>query len=381
MIVSIEALRDLAASRVPRWLFDYVDGGAYAETTLRRNQTALETRVLMPRVLRSVPAPDCGVTLFGQEQKFPVMLAPVGSVGMLAPLEGEIAAVRAAAEAGVMSCLSHFSIVPVEDVARSVDPAMLAAQIYVFRDREMTWHMIERIKACGIRTLVITVDTPVTPLRARDARNSFRNRSRLSARHLGQMALRPRWTASVLRSGRRSIGNLASYDLGSDLFAQSAAIARGIDPALGWKDLARVREVWPDRLVVKGVMHPDDAAALMEAGADGIIVSNHGGRQLDGAPASIDVVRDIRKAVGPAAEVIVDGGVRYGADIAKALGEGASGVMIGRPYAWGLACGGARGVQSVLDYFQDGLRSTMTLMGACDLAALRAGGEGLGSQT
>ncbi|WP_246285398.1 alpha-hydroxy acid oxidase [Nguyenibacter vanlangensis] len=370
MIVSIEALR-LAARRIlPRWLFDYVDGGAYSETTMRRNLGALAERYFVPRVLRGVSRPNARTTLFGHQQDVPVMLAPVGMAGMLSP-QGEIKAARAAARQGVTACLSHFSIVSVEDVARVVDPVSLAFQLYIFRDRDLTRDMVSRAWARGIRTLVVTVDTPVTPMRARDARNGFRNLSRLSARHVGHMALRPAWSWAAARRGGRTMGNLDRYKMGTNLFAQAATIARELDPDIGWHDLAWLRDVWKGKLVVKGVMLPEDTVECVRIGAEGIVISNHGGRQLDGAVAGFDVLEENVRAAGGRAQVVVDGGFRYGSDVVKALALGASGVMLGRPYAYGLAADGEQGVVDVLEYFRQGIHSTMTLLGVGDLSVVK----------
>ncbi|GAA4488703.1 alpha-hydroxy acid oxidase [Gluconacetobacter asukensis] len=376
MIVSVDQLRQAARGTLPRWLFDYVDGGAYSEATLRRNRDALAERHLLPFVLRGVARPDAGASILGVRQPFPIGLAPVGMAGML-DAQGEIAAARAATALGVQMCVSHFSICSIEEIARAVDPAFLMFQLYIFRDRAVTEDMVRRAWAAGVRTLVVTVDTPVTPLRERDVRNGFRQLSRLSLRHIGQMLPRPGWTWRMVRRGHCVIGNLVPYDMGTTLFSQAAAISRSLDPAIGWDDMAWLRTIWKGRLVVKGVMQPADVATCADLGLDGVVLSNHGGRQLDGSASAVDVLEAGIRAANARIQILVDGGFRYGGDVAKALMLGAAGVMIGRPWAYALAANGEKGVTDVLKYFRDGLLSTMTLLGAADLGALRGGRKSL----
>jgi L-lactate dehydrogenase (cytochrome) len=370
MIVSVDRLRLAARQTLPRWLFDYLDGGSYSESTLHRNIAALSQWRFVPQVLGALPQPDVRSSIFGRQQDVPIVLAPVGMAGMLSP-DGEIKAARAAAGQGVQACVSHFSIMPIERIAQAVDPDFLAFQLYIFRNRDITRDMVSRAWDCGIHTLVVTVDTPVTPLRERDARNGFRNVSRLSGRHVAQMMVRPRWTFRAARAKGRTIGNLDRYGMGSNLFAQAATIAREIDPHIGWDDIRWLRDTWKGRLVVKGVMQPDDSAQAGRLGVDALVLSNHGGRQLDGAVAAIELLEDNIKAAGSVTEILVDGGFRYGTDVVKAMALGAAGVMIGRPYAYGLAADGEQGVADVLDYFRQSILSTMTLLGAPDIAALR----------
>ncbi|GBQ32942.1 FMN-dependent L-lactate dehydrogenase [Gluconacetobacter sacchari DSM 12717] len=370
MVISVEDARLAARRGVPRWLFDYVDGGSGAEATLRRNIAALARLGFLPSVLRGAASPDTGTTLFGIPHRFPVILAPVGMAGMLSP-GGEISAAIAATRAGLSMCVSHFALASIEDVAAAVDPARLMFQLYLFRDRAVTRDMVVRAWAAGVRTLVVTVDTPVTPLRPRDARNGFRGSTHLSGRLATQCLLRPRWLYGALRRPNRIIRNLAPYGMGDTLFAQAAAIGRAIDPAIGWDDIAALRESWKGRLVVKGLLRPDDTERAAAAGLDGVILSNHGGRQLDGAVSSIETLAACRAAVGGRIELCVDGGFRHGADVVKALALGAHGVLIGRPWAYGLAAGGIEGVTDILTLFHDGIRSSMTLLGAPDIADLR----------
>lgn len=374
MVISVEDARLAARQSVPRWLFDYVDGGSGAETTLHRNISALADLGFLPSILRGAASPDTGTTLFGVTHRVPLILAPVGMAGMLSPA-GEIAAAIAATRAGLSMCVSHFALAAIEEIAAAVDPTRLMFQLYIFRDRTVTRDMIGRAWAAGVRTLVVTVDTPVTPLRLRDARNGFRSATRLSGRLATQCLVRPRWLYGALRRPSRIIRNLEPYGMGDTLFAQAAAIGRAIDPAIGWDDIAFLRENWQGRLVIKGVLRPDDAERAASAGLDGVILSNHGGRQLDGAVSSIETLAACRAAAGGRIELCVDGGFRHGADVVKALALGAHGVLIGRPWAYGLAAGGMQGVSDILTLFQDGIRSSMTLLGMPDIAHLRATGH------
>ncbi|WP_367161129.1 alpha-hydroxy acid oxidase (plasmid) [Kozakia baliensis] len=362
----------MAARRtLPRWLFDYVDGGSYSESSLRRNREAFSTKSFVPYALRSCRDPNPSVTLMGRRQAAPLVLAPVGMGGILSA-EGEVAAVRAAARASVPACVSHFSIQSIEVIAKAVDPSDLMFQLYVFRDRHMTRDMVMRAWHAGVRTLVVTVDTPITPMRERDARNGFRSASRLSIHHLAQMALCPRWTWQAARRDGRRMANLDPYGMGPTLFAQAAAIARGMDPTFDWDDIAWLRDMWKGKFVVKGVLHPEDTRRAAALGADGVVLSNHGGRQLDGAASGFDMLEANVVVASGRLSVLIDGGFRYGSDVVKAMALGADGVMIGRPWAFGLAARGEQGVSDVIDYFLQGIRSTMTLLGTPDVATLRA---------
>ncbi|MFT8421234.1 MAG: alpha-hydroxy acid oxidase [Gluconacetobacter sp.] len=374
MVISVEDARHEARRRVPRWLFDYVDGGAGAEHSLGRNLSALAGIGFLPSVLSGAGTADTGTTLFGIAHRFPVALAPVGMAGMLAP-GGEIAAAMAAARAGISMCVSHFALASIEDIAAAVDPAGLMFQLYIFRDRAMTRDMVGRAWAAGVRTLVVTVDTPVTPLRLRDARNGFRSATRLSGRLAGQCLLRPRWLHGTLRRPDRIIRNLEPYGMGQTLFAQAAAIGRAIDPAIGWDDIAALRDLWKGRLILKGILRPDDTARAVSAGLDGVILSNHGGRQLDGAVSPVETLAACRDAAGSGLDICVDGGFRHGTDVVKALALGAQGVLIGRPWAYGLATGGMRGVGDILTLFHTGIQTGMILLGTPDIADLRARGR------
>ncbi|OUI84158.1 alpha-hydroxy acid oxidase [Acetobacter tropicalis] len=363
VIVSVDDFRTAARRRVPRWLFDYVDGGSYAEATLLRNRSCFNEHPFLPRVLRQIAQPDTTTTVLGVKHAFPLILSPVGMGGMLSAA-GEGAAARAAADATLSMCVSHFSIASIENLARTVDPARLMFQLYIFRDRAITADMVRRAWDAGVRTLVLTVDTPVTPLRERDARNGFRRLSRLSGRQICQMASRPRWTLGVAQRSDRVIGNLVPYSMGRTLFEQAATISRSLDPAIGWADVAWLRQLWKGQFVLKGILHPEDTERAAGIGADAVILSNHGGRQLDGAVAALETLEANVATAAGRLEILVDGGFRYGNDIMRALTLGARAVMVGRPWAYALAAGGEKGVRDLLTYFHEGLQSGMSLLGA-----------------
>lgn len=369
MLISIDDVRIHARRNLPAWFFDYVEGGAYSETTLRRNRAGFDRYAFLPRVLQSASRPDLSVQIMGMKWAMPVMPGPVGFCGLV-HAGGEVLTARVASACGVPMGLSTFSIAPMEDVARATDPARIMLQLYVLKNRDIMRDLLVRARACGIGTLVLTVDTTVTPMRERDARNGFRGAGGLSLRQLVQMAGKPRWFARIMRHGQPQIGNIIRYNMGRTLFEQAANIGREMDPDLSWTDLAWLRDNWQGKLVVKGILHPDDAVQCAQAGVDGIVVSNHGGRQMDGALSTIEALPAIAAAVRARMTILLDGGVRYGTDVVKALALGAHGVMIGRPYVYGLAANGEQGVVDVLDYFADGIRSSLTLLGISTVNAL-----------
>ncbi|WP_256127071.1 alpha-hydroxy acid oxidase, partial [Ameyamaea chiangmaiensis] len=316
---------------LPSLFADYIDGGAHAERAVRRNRRAFDRIAITPRGLIDVSRVDLTTRCFGQDWRLPVMLAPVGFAGMF-HAEGEQGAARAAAECGIGLGVSTFSIAPMERVAAIAPQAM--AQIYVFRDRGLTRDMLARAAACGMDGIIVTIDTAITPVRERDVRNGFRDLARPSIAQMAGLARHPRWLAGMARRGAPGIGNLAPYTTERGVMAQARQMAAQIDPTLSRDDLAWLRGVWTGRLIVKGVMHPDDARSARDAGADGIVVSNHGGRQLDASPATIEVLPAIADALEGRIDIVLDSGVRRGADVVAALALGATAVSIGRPWAW-----------------------------------------------
>jgi isopentenyl diphosphate isomerase/L-lactate dehydrogenase-like FMN-dependent dehydrogenase len=369
--VNIEDLRRRAKSKVPKIFFDYLDGGANSETTLRRNRTDFDRWSLRERVLRGVSGVELKTVFFGETHALPIMLGPIGFAGMLS-MRGEVAAARAADRAGIAQCLSTFSICSLEDVA-AIKKRSLYYQLYVFRNRELTTDMVERAKAAGIETLVITVDTAVAPPREKDDRNGFRARSLPSLAMLASMMIHPIWCLAAIAHGVPRIGNIDRYkEMGRWVMDQSAGLGNQIDPTLTWDDISWFRSIWAGRMIIKGITSAEDARQALNCGADGLIVSNHGGRQLDPAVSTISVLPEIVEAVGDRTEVVFDSGVRRGADIIKALALGANGVSLGRAYGYGLAAGGEAGVMRVIELLKAEIVAALTLMGIGSISELRA---------
>ncbi len=368
IISSANDFRAAARRRVPRFLFDYADGGANAEETLRRNVSDLADVALRQRVLKDVASIDLKTTLFGQEFALPVALGPVGISGMYAR-RGEVQAARAAAAAGIPTCLSTVSICSIEEVARVADPFWF--QLYVIRDRAFMRDLIARAKAAGARALVFTVDMPVPGSRYRDAHAGMSG-PYAPLRRVLQAIGRPRWSWDVgLRGRPHMLGNLLPV-LGKDsgLNDYMGWLGRNFDPSIQWKDLDWIREIWDGPLIIKGILDPDDAREAAAIGADGIVVSNHGGRQLDGVLSSARALPAIAEAVGDRLTVLVDGGVRSGLDVVRMLALGAHGVLLGRAWVYALAAQGEAGVAKLLELIAKEMTVAMTLTGVNRIAAI-----------
>lgn len=368
IISSANDFREAARRRVPRFLFDYADGGANAEETLRRNVSDLAGVALRQRVLKDVASIDLRTTLFGQEIALPVALGPVGISGMYAR-RGEVQAARAAAAAGIPTCLSTVSICSIEEVARVADPFWF--QLYVIRDRAFMRDLIARAKAAGARALVFTVDMPVPGSRYRDAHAGMSG-PYAPLRRVMQAIGRPRWSWDVgLRGRPHMLGNLLPV-LGKDsgLNDYMGWLGRNFDPSIQWKDLDWIREVWDGPLIIKGILDPDDAREAAAIGADGIVVSNHGGRQLDGVLSSARALPAIADAVGDRLTVLADGGVRSGLDVVRMLALGAHGVLLGRAWVYALAAQGEAGVAKLLELIAKEMTVAMTLTGVNRIAAI-----------
>jgi L-lactate dehydrogenase (cytochrome) len=363
MLLTIDDLRRASRRRLPRAVFDFIDGAAEDEVTLRRNRRAFERMALVPRVLVDVSRVDLATTVLGERIAAPLILAPTGLCGM-ATSRGEIAAARAAVEAEITFTASCMSSVTLEEIAREA-PGPHWFQLYVWRDRGITRDLVDRAAAEGFRTLVVTVDTPVLGQRERDARNGATVPPRITWRNAVDTLRRPRWLITIARGPRVTFANVASPDRagGPNPFALSPFVNSLFDSTLTWSDLDWLRGLWNGPLVVKGVMSPGDAALAAEHGADAVVVSNHGGRQLDGAQATVEALPAVMDAVGDRLQVLLDGGVRRGADIAKALALGARACMIGRPYLYGLAVGGQDGVARTIRILTTELGRTLALMG------------------
>ena len=359
----------MAQRTLPRPVFDFADGGAENEYTLRRNEAAFAQVELLPQPLNGAAERDLAVELFGRRLALPVMIGPTGLSGLFWP-GGEIAAARAAAAAGTAFCLSHGSTCTMEELAASaIAPRWM--QVFVYRDRGLTREFVERAAASGFDALVLTTDNQLVGNRERDIRNGFTIPPRFTLLDLVAMAGKVPW---LMRMGphlpKITFGNYTSPGAGADISAMAAKIASLLDPSMSWRDVEWLRGMWKGPLVLKGILHPNEAAEAVARGVDGVIVSNHGGRQLDGAPASLDALPGVVAAAGGRIPVLVDGGIRRGADVLKALALGASLCLIARPQLFGLAVAGEAGVARVLDILRREIDRAMGLLGVRTIAEI-----------
>jgi isopentenyl diphosphate isomerase/L-lactate dehydrogenase-like FMN-dependent dehydrogenase len=343
---SISDLRLRARRRLPKPLFDFVDGGAGAEATLRENELAFAEGRLSPRYAIDVAGRGTGVKILGFAAKMPLVLAPVGFAGLLWP-GGEAAAARASAEAGIPYCLSTNSNASLEDISAAAADADRWFQLYFLKDREWMRALAQRAANVGYRTLCITIDLPIAGRRGRDVRNGFTIPVRPTLASAVHFATRASWLRGAM-SEKMRIGNFEGASTSSGFVSIAQHVANLFDPSATWDDVAALRDLWRGPLVVKGVLHPDDARRALEIGADAIVVSNHGGRQLEDAPATLRVLPIVVEAVGGRMPILIDGGVRRGVDIVKALALGATACLIGRAYAYGLGAAGGPGVAKAL---------------------------------
>src|SRR4051812_3509118 len=358
VVTCIEDLRQLSKKRVARAIFEYVDCGSYTECTLRANRADLELLTLRQRVGIDVDRRSTRGTMLGEEVSMPVALAPVGLPG-LNWADGEILAARAAQRFGVPFTLSTMSICSIEDVAGAVDKPFWF-QLYVMKDRGFVRSLIERAAAAKCSALMLTIDLQVLGQRHCDVRNGLSVPPEIRIKNVLDIATKPRWAFGMLRAKRRTFGNLAGYARsGTDVKSLSSWIATQFDPTLSWKDVEWIRDQWPGKLILKGVLDIDDARIAARTGASAVVVSNHGGRQLDGAPSSISVLPKIVDAVGDEIEVMFDGGIRSGQDIMRALALGARSCLIGRPYIYGLGALGERGVVRAIQFLRNEFDVTM----------------------
>ena len=366
---SVQDYRRLAKKRVPHFLFDYLDGGSYAEVTKERNRSDLESLALRQRVLRDVSHIDTSVELFGHSYAMPVALAPIGLAGMYAR-RGELQAVRAAEAAGVPFALSTVGVCPIGEVAEAADEPFWF-QLYVIRDRSFMLDMLALARDARCSALIFTVDMPVPGSRYRDYRSGLAGESRLSGsiRRVWQAMMRPRWAWDVGLFGRpHQLGNIAPV-LGknSGLEDFMAWMGKNFDSSLTWQDLEFVRDNWDGPIILKGIMDPEDARQAATLELDGVIVSNHGGRQLDGVTSSVKALPGIADAVADQLDVLVDGGVYSGLDVVRMLALGAKSVLIGRSWVYGLAANGQAGVEHVLELIHKEMLVAMALTGCVSL--------------
>jgi len=361
-ITCIEDLRDLARRKVPKAFFDYVDSGSYNEETLRANRADLETIKLRQRVMVDVSERSLATTVIGQKISAPFALAPIGLCGMQHG-DGEILAAQAAEEAGIPFTLSTMSICSIEQVAEATARPFWF-QLYVIRDRGFSRDILARASAAKCNALVLTVDLQVLGQRHRDIRNGMTVPPEMRLSNIIEMARKPRWALSILKSKSKTFGNLAGHLEGMDDITSLAQWTNSqFDPALNWKDVEWIKKVWPGKIIIKGILDVEDARTAVKLGADAIVVSNHGGRQLDGAPSSISALPAIAQALGSDTEVLFDGGIRTGADLLRALALGARACLIGRAYVYGLGAAGKAGVAKAIDILQKELSVAMALTG------------------
>ena len=366
-VANIADLRQLAYQRLPRVLFDYIDGGAQDEVTLRANQQDFNNFTLVQRVLRHVTKRDQSVTVLGQKYDLPLILSPTGMTGIFWP-NGALEAARAASDAGAGFCLSSMSTSTVEDI-KKVAKQPTWFQLYVMRDRGMSRELIERAKAAGCSALLLTVDLAMQGQRDRDVHNGLSIPPTLNPSNMLNFAMRPGWVwryltgpkvmpASLVKPGQNTLFTIAGY------------VNSQFDQSVTWKDIEWAKSIWGGPIALKGILAPEDAKAAIDHGADAVIVSNHGGRQLDGVRSAISALPYVVDAVQGRAEVLLDGGVRRGTDVLKAVALGAKACMIGRPYMYGLASNGRAGVAKALDLLRNEIDLALALTGNTSLAAL-----------
>lgn len=369
---NFDDLRALAKRRLPHGLFEFVDRGTEDDLTIRNNFDAFRRIQLFPRPLVDVSKRSLTMSLFGKEYPMPVCLAPTGAAGLLWH-EGEVAAAAAAAAFGIPYSMSTGSITSIEKVAEKAG-GELWFQLYLWPDPAMSLELVRRARDAGYKALIVTIDTTVTPNREFNYRNGFTVPMKLTRRNVVDAMHCPRWAFGVMGRYLLSGGMPRFHNLPSALQRKMTDTRKaGLMPkndSLTWDDLKRLRDMWDGPLIVKGILHPDDACAAVQAGADGIVVSNHGGRVLDNAPASIEMLPDVRQAVGARTVVLLDSGIRRGSDVVKAIALGADAVMVGRMAMWGTAVGGQRGVAHALTLLRDEIDRVMAFTGCTSMADL-----------
>lgn len=364
-ITEIEDLRQVAERKVPRMFYDYVDSGSWTQTTYRNNETDFDLIKLRQRVLVDMDNRSLATTMIGQEVNMPVAIAPTGFTGMMWA-DGEIHAARAAGKFGIPFSLSTMSICSIEDIAENTDKPFWF-QLYVTRDREYMRNLIQRAKAANCSALILTADLQVLGQRHKDIKNGLSAPPKPTIKNIINLMTKPEWCMHMLGTRRHTFGNIVGHAKGvSDLSSLSSWTSEQFDPSLSWDDVKEIKELWGGKLIIKGIMEPEDAIMAARSGADALVVSNHGGRQLDGAPSSIASLSEIVQAIkaeNSDIEIWLDSGIRSGQDILKAISLGASGTMIGRAFLYGLAAYGEDGVRKTLEILYKELDTTMAFCG------------------
>src|ERR1700688_3624366 len=369
VVTCIEDLREIARHKVPRMFFDYAESGSYAEETLAANRRDLEAILLRQRILVDVSKRSTATQILGKPVSVPLALAPIGLCGMQRG-NGEILAAKAAAKAGIPFCLSTMSVCSIEDVAEEVSEPFWF-QLYVMRDRKFIRALVERAKAAKCSALVLTVDLQVLGQRHRDIKNGMTVPPQVRLGNLIEIATKPAWAWSVLRGKRKTFGNIAGHVRGMENVTVLAKwTAEQFDPALSWKDVEWIKTLWPGKLILKGILDVEDARIAAKTGAAAIVVSNHGGRQLDGAASSIAMLPPIVDALGADIEIMFDGGIRSGQDLMRAVALGARSCMSGRAYIYGLGAGGQAGVARAIEIMRNELDISMALTGVTSIAEI-----------
>ena len=369
---SVAALRRIAQKRLPRPIFDFIDGGAEDEDTLRQNESAFSDWELLPKPLNGAAKRDLSTSLFGHTLSSPLLIGPTGLAGLFWP-QGEVAAANAASDYGTVYCLSHGSVCTLEQLAK-MHQGLKWMQVFIYKDRGFTRELATRAQETGYDALVLTIDNQLIGKRERDIVNGFTIPPRLDLSQMLAFAKKPSWWWAMRHElANVTFGNYVQSNSPESVSALAARMGSLLDPSMSWEDVDMVRAHWKGRLILKGVLHPDEASQAVKHGVDAIIVSNHGGRQLNGAIASVRALPAVVQAVNGAIPVLLDGGIRRGSDIFKAVALGASAVLIGRPHLWGLSVAGKDGVQWVLEMLHGELDRTMGLAGASNIEEIRSG--------
>ena len=369
---SVAALRRIAQKRLPRPIFNFIDGGAEDEDTLRQNESAFSDWELLPKPLNGAAKRDLSTSLFGHTLSSPLLIGPTGLAGLFWP-QGEVAAANAASDYGTVYCLSHGSVCTLEQLAK-MHQGLKWMQVFIYKDRGFTRELATRAQESGYDALVLTIDNQLIGKRERDIVNGFTIPPRLDLSQMLAFAKKPSWWWAMRHElANVTFGNYVQSNSPESVSALAARMGSLLDPSMSWEDVDMVRAHWKGRLILKGVLHPEEASQAVKHGVDAIIVSNHGGRQLNGAIASVRALPAVIQAVNGAIPVLLDGGIRRGSDIFKAVALGASAVLIGRPHLWGLSVAGKDGVQWVLEMLHGELDRTMGLAGASNIEEIRTG--------